>query len=244
MRMQSDLSGRTAVVTGASQGIGRAVAVALAQAGAEVAAVARSTDRLERLAAEQPGVTAWPADVTDPGFHAKLASRPCDILVNNAGMNTPLPIAEMPTDAFDAMLNLNVRSVYMTAQAAVRSMLSAGRGGVIVNMSSQMGHVGSPRRTAYCLTKHAVEGLTKAMAVELAPHGIRVNSVAPTFVDTDWTRAMFADDSFKRFVLDMIPMGKLVTADEVASAVLYLCSPAAAMVTGTSLVMDGGWTAR
>jgi NAD(P)-dependent dehydrogenase (short-subunit alcohol dehydrogenase family) len=184
------------------------------------------------------------ADVADPAFHTALAARRCDILVNNAGMNRPLPIAEMPTDALDAMLSLNVRSVYLVAQAAVRSMLARGEGGAIVNMSSQMGHVGSPGRTVYCMTKHAVEGLTKAMAVELAPQRIRVNSIAPTFIDSPWTAAMIADPTFKSFVLDSIPMGRLGTPEEVAAGVLYLCSPAAAMVTGTSLLVDGGWTAR
>ena len=238
------LDGRTAVVTGASRGIGRAIAVALAQAGATVLAVARSADALAELAGTTPGVEAWAADVGDPAFQAALAARRCDILVNNAGMNRPLPIAEMPTDALDAMLSLNVRSVYLVAQAAARSMLAAGGGGAIVNMSSQMGHVGSPGRTAYCMTKHAVEGLTKAMAVELAPHRIRVNSVAPTFIDSPWTAGMFADPAFRDFVLGSIPLGRLGTTEEVAAAVVYLCSPAAAMVTGTSLVVDGGWTAR
>jgi NAD(P)-dependent dehydrogenase (short-subunit alcohol dehydrogenase family) len=238
------LDGKVAVVTGASRGIGRAIATALAQAGAQVLAVARSTDALAALAAETPGIEPWAADVGDPAFHDALARRPCDILINNAGMNTPLPIADMPVDALDAMLSLNVRSVYLVAQAAVRSMLAQGRGGVIVAMSSQMGHVGSPNRTAYCMTKHAVEGLTKAMAVELAPQGIRVNSIAPTFIDSPWTAGMFADAAFKGFVLGSIPIGRLGRPEEVAAAVVYLCSPAAAMITGTSLVIDGGWTAR
>lgn len=234
------LAGRDAVVTGASRGIGRAISEALADAGATVFAVARGAE----LAPPHAGIEPWGADVADPAFHTALAARPVDILVNNAGMNRPLPIADMPVDALDAMLNLNVRAAYLTAQAAVRAMLAHGRGGVIVNMSSQMGHVGSPNRTAYCMTKHALEGLTKAMAVELAPAGIRVNSVAPTFIDTPWTSAMFDDPEFRDFVLGMIPLGRLGTPADVAAAVLYLCSPAAGMVTGTSLVIDGGWTAR
>ncbi len=238
------LDGKVAVVTGASRGIGHAIAIALAQAGAEVLAVARSGDGLADLAAATPGIVPWVADVTDPAFHGALAARRCDILVNNAGMNRPLPIEDMPADALDAMLGLNVRSVYLVAQAAVRTMLAHGSGGAIVNMSSQMGHVGSPNRTAYCMTKHAVEGLTKAMAVELAPRGIRVNSIAPTFIDSPWTAGMFADPSFKDFVLGSIPLGRLGTAQKVAAGVVYLCSPAAAMITGTSLVVDGGWTAR
>ena len=232
------LAGRRAVVTGASRGLGAAIAVALADAGADVVAVSRTGE------ADDARVEAWRADVTDPAFHTALAARDVDILVNNAGINRPKPIAEMPVGDLDAMLDLNVRAVYLCAQAAVQAMLRHGRGGAVVNMSSQMGHVGSPGRTAYCLTKHAVEGLTKAMAVELAPAGIRVNSVAPTFIDTPWTTAMFDDPAFRDFVLGMIPMGRLGTPADVAAAVVYLCSPAAAMVTGTSLVVDGGWTAR
>ena len=232
------LTGKRAVVTGASRGLGAAIAGALADAGADVVAVSRTGESVD------PRFDHWRADVTDPAFHAELARRDIDILVNNAGMNRPNPIAAMPAADLDAMLGLNVRAAYLCGQAAVRAMLAHGRGGAIVNMSSQMGHVGSPGRTAYCMTKHAVEGLTKAMAVELAPAGIRVNSVAPTFIDTPWTTAMFDDPAFKAFVLGMIPLGRLGTPDDVAAAVVYLCSPAAAMVTGTSLVVDGGWTAR
>ena len=232
------LAGKRAVVTGASRGLGAAIAAALADAGAEVLAVSRTgetgDERLE----------AWTADVADPAFHAALAARDFDILVNNAGMNRPNAIADMPVGDLDAMLDLNVRAVYLCAQAAVQAMLRHGRGGAIVNMSSQMGHVGSPGRTAYCMTKHALEGLTKTMAVELAPANIRVNSVAPTFIDTPWTTTMFDDPAFKAFVLGMIPLGRLGTPADVAAAVVYLCSPAAAMVTGTSLLVDGGWTAR
>ena len=238
------LAGKAAVVTGASRGLGRAIAAALAGAGAQVLAVARDEQALQALAADQAGVIPWPADVSDSAFHNELAARPIDILVNNAGSNTPLPMAEVPIAVLDAMLSLNVRSLYLVAQAAVRSMLLHGRGGVIVNMSSQMGHVGSPRRTVYCMTKHAVEGLTKAMAVELAADNIRVNSVAPTFIDSPWTRGMFEDPQFAAFVLDSIPLGRLGKPEDVAAAVLYLVSPGASMVTGTSLIVDGGWTAR
>ena len=233
------LAGKHTVVTGASRGLGAAIAAALADAGAQVTAVARNFE-----GEGDARITQWPADVTDPGFHADLATRQVDILVNNAGMNRPNPIVEMPVADLDAMLELNVRAAFLVAQAAVRSMLAHGRGGAIINMSSQMGHVGSPGRTAYCLTKHAIEGLTKAMAVELAPANIRVNSVAPTFIDTPWTSAMFADPKFRDFVIGMIPLGRLGNPADVAAAVVYLASPAAAMVTGTSLVVDGGWTAR
>lgn len=238
------LDGKRAVVTGASRGLGRAIALALAEAGAEVLAVARGTDELAALDAEHERIVPWTADATDPAFHAELAARDLDILVNNAGTNQPMPMAEVPVDVLDRMLDLNVRSAFLVAQSAIRSMLAHGRGGAIVNVTSQMGHVGSPRRTVYCMTKHALEGLTKAMAVELAPAGIRVNSVAPTFIETPMTAPMLADPAFNAFVLDMIPMGRVGQPDDVAAAVVYLCSPAASLVTGTSLIIDGGWTAR
>lgn len=238
------LTGRQAVVTGASRGIGRAVAVALHAAGADVVAVARSEAGLADLARGHPGISSHVADVREREFHTWLAAGNVDILINNAGTNTPLPMEEVPSTVLDEMLDLNVRSMFLVAQSAVRAMLAHGRGGAIVNMSSQMGHVGSPGRTVYCMTKHAVEGLTKAMAVELAPRGIRVNSVAPTFVATDWTAKMFENPEFEKFVLGMIPNGRLATPEEVAAACVYLASPAAAMITGTSLVVDGGWTAR
>ena len=141
------------------------------------------------------------------------------------------------------MLDLNVRAAFRVARSAARVMMRGG-GGSIVNMSSQMGHVGSPRRTVYCMTKHGIEGLTKAMAVELGPHGIRVNTVSPTFIETPLTRPFLEDPEFSEFVMGMIAMKRLGTVDEVAAAVLYLASPASGIVTGTSLRVDGGWTAH
>lgn len=243
-RQTFDLHGKKAFVTGGSRGLGAAIALALAEAGAEVVAIARDATALDVVASRHQRILPWVSDVLDPAFGTELAERDVDILVNNAGTNTPLPIEQVPIEVLDRMLNLNVRSAFLAAQAAVRSMLRRGCGGNIVNVTSQMGHVGSPRRTVYCMTKHALEGLTKAMAVELAPHGIRVNSIAPTFVETSLTKPMLDDPDFRDFVERMIPLGQIGKPEDVAAAVLYLASPLARMVTGTSLVVDGGWTAQ
>ena len=240
----SRLEGRVAVVTGASRGIGRAISLALAEAGAIVRAVARGAADLDALVKEHPQIEPWCADVTNAAFHQALEASDVDILVNNAGFNKPELMVEVAIETLDAMLDLNVRAQYLTAQAAVRSMLRRGIGGIILNITSQMAHVGSPQRTVYCMTKHAIEGLTKAMAVELAPHGIRVNSIAPTFIETPLTAPMLAEPAFRRFVLDRIPLGRIGAPEDVAAAAAFLASPAARMITGTSLLVDGGWTAQ
>ncbi len=171
-----------------------------------------------------------------------------DILINNAGMNIPEPFVEVSESHLDEMLALNIRAAFLVAQIAARKMLEApdraAKGGVIINMSSQMGHVGAERRTVYCMTKHAIEGLTKAMAVELAPHNIRVNAIAPTFLETPMTASFFADSQFRDWVISRIPLGRIGRMEEIAGAICFLASPAASLVTGTSLVIDGGWTAR
>ncbi len=244
--MAAELEGQVALVTGAGRGIGRACAEGLADAGARVVAVARSQDDLDRLAAHASGrIETWSADVTDDAFIARIESiAGLSILVNNAGGNRPQPFVEVDDESLDFVIDLNVRAAFRVARAAARAMLAQKIGGSIVHMSSQMGHVGSPKRSVYCMTKHAIEGLTKAMAVELAPSGIRVNSVAPTFVETPMTKPMLDDPAFREFVFGMIPMRKLATVDDVVAAVLYLASPAAGMVTGHSLRVDGGWTAH
>jgi NAD(P)-dependent dehydrogenase (short-subunit alcohol dehydrogenase family) len=243
------LDGKLALVTGAGRGIGRAIALALAEAGAELVLLSRTGRELEAVAEEvrARGSSARPivCDVTDgeavAAAFAGLAR--LDILVNNAGVNRPLPFLEVDEETLDRMLALNVKAPFRVAQHAVRLML-LGKGGVVVNMSSQMGHVGSERdRTAYVMTKHAVEGLTKAMAAELAPKGVRVVSIAPTFIETPLTRPFFENAEFRRWVEGRIPLGRLGTVEEVAMAVVFLCSPAAALVTGSSLLVDGGWTA-
>lgn len=233
-----------AVVTGGSKGLGRAICIALAEAGASVTAVARDAVALEDFARDYPSIEMWQADVNDPAFGIELAQRCVDIFVNNAGTNNPMPMVDVPVAVLDQMLNLNVRAAYLAAQGAARAMVQAASGGVIINITSQMGHVGSPGRTVYCMTKHALEGLTKAMAVELALHDIRVNSVAPTFIETPMTAPMLAKPEFRAFVDTMIPLGRIGKPEDIAAAVLYLVSPAASMITGTSLLVDGGWTAQ
>jgi NAD(P)-dependent dehydrogenase (short-subunit alcohol dehydrogenase family) len=248
------LDGKVALVTGAGRGLGRGIALALAAAGAEVILNSRTPAELDAVAAEiaAAGGTAHPLpfDVTDQrGASAAIAGLArdfgrLDIMVNNAGVNRPQPFLEVDEATLDRLIALNVRALFLNAQAAARRIIEAGNGGVIINMSSQMGHVGSElNRTVYVMTKHAVEGLTKAMAVELAPKGVRVVSIAPTFIMTPLTKPFFDDPAFKKWTLDRIPLGRLGTVDEVAQAVVFLASPAAGLVTGSSLLVDGGWTA-
>jgi NAD(P)-dependent dehydrogenase (short-subunit alcohol dehydrogenase family) len=234
------LAGRTALVTGAGRGIGHGCALALAEEGAKVVAVSRTPG-----APSGSRVTHISCDVTDSARLRGLVARldRLDVLVVAAGANLPEPLLEVSDEHLDALLDLNVRAVFVTVQAAARRMVAEG-GGSIVLISSQMGHVGAPRRTVYCATKHAVEGLTKAAAIELAPHGVRVNSVAPTFVHTPMTAGFLADESFRAEVEDQIPLGRIGRVEDVTGAVLYLASDASALVTGTSLRVDGGWTAR
>jgi len=243
------LDGKVALVTGAGRGLGRGIAIALAAAGAELILNSRSPAELDAVAGEirTAGGSARPLpfDITDQSAASAAFAglERLDILVNNAGVNRPQPFLEVDEAALDRMIALNVRALFLNAQAGARLMAEAGSG-VIVNMSSQMGHVGSElNRTVYVMTKHAVEGLTKAMAAELAPKGVRVVSIAPTFIKTPLTTPFFDDPKFHKWVHDRIPLGRLGTIDEVAQAVVFLASPAAGLVTGSSLLVDGGWTA-
>lgn len=244
------LDGKRALVTGAGRGIGEAAAVALAASGAHVTLAARSRDEVEAGAAAIRAAggqaSALVLDVTDIRAvqAASAAHDPFDILVNNAGTNRPAPFLEVKVEDFDHVMGLNVRAAYFVAQAVAQRLVTAKRPGSIVNVSSQMGHVGSPRRTVYCATKHAMEGFTKAMAIELAPHGIRVNSIGPTFLDTPMTRPFFENQAFKADVLSRIKLGRLGTLEEVAAGIVFLASDASALMTGSALVMDGGWNAE
>jgi NAD(P)-dependent dehydrogenase (short-subunit alcohol dehydrogenase family) len=244
------LDGKRALVTGAGRGIGLAAAAALADAGAHVTLVARGKDEIEAAAHEigkRGGKAAAAAlDVTDIEAVRTFVSKaePFDILVNNAGSNRPAMMIDVTVEDFDAIFKLNVRSAYFVAQAVVKRLVEANKPGSIIHLSSQMGHVGGPRRTVYCATKAAIEGLTKAMAVELGPQGIRVNSLAPTFIETPMTRPFLQDESFRRSVLDKIKLGRLGQVEDLMGAIVFLASDASALMTGASLLVDGGWTAE
>lgn len=248
------IDGRTALVTGAGRGLGVGMAKGLSRSGAQVVLMSRTKSELDAVAEEiaaSGGVAEiLVCDVTDE--HAVRAAidglSALDILINNAGTNIPQSFVDVESAALDTMLNLNVRAAFIVAQAAVNRMLKdsdrAARGGAVVNISSQLGRVALRGRSVYTMTKHAIEGMTKSMAIELAPSRIRVNAVGPTWVDTPMTGPALADPDFRAEIIGSIPMGHLAQVDDIVGAVVFLSSPAAAMITGASLVVDGGWTAR
>src|SRR5579864_5072501 len=244
------LDGKRALVTGGGRGIGLAAASALAEAGAHVTLAARTKSEIDEAAAairaRGQRAEALPLDVTD--VHAVRsaieAAAPFQVLVNNAGMNRPAPLPDVTVEDFDAIFALNVRAAFFVAQAVARRLVAAQLPGSIINVSSQMGHVGAARRSVYCASKHAIEGFTKAMAIELAPHNIRVNSLGPTFIETPMTRPYFENRAFRDEVLAKIKLGRLGQLDEVTGAIVFLASDASSLMTGSALVLDGGWTAE
>ena len=246
----SRLDGKRALVTGGGRGIGLAAASALAAAGAHVTLAARTRSEIEEAAAairaRGDKADALVMDVTDlAAMQAAIGkAEPFNVLVNNAGTNRPKMLMDVDIDDFDVVMGLNVRAAYFVAQAVARRLLEAKQTGSIINISSQMGHVGAARRTVYCASKHAMEGFTKAMAIELAPHNIRVNSLGPTFLETPMTRPFFENKAFRDEVLSKIKLGRLGQLDELTGAIVFLASDASSLMTGSALVLDGGWTAE
>ena len=243
------LDGRRAFVTGAGTGIGLACAAALAEAGAAVTLVARG-DSAIAAAAEQIRAAGGAADhraldVQDTAAVRKaLSGGEChDILINNAGTNRPKPITDVEEADFDAVIGLNLRAAFFVAQAFAARLIADGTSGSMIHMSSQMGHVGGTNRTLYCASKWGLEGLSKALALDLAPHGIRSNTIAPTFIETPMTRPFLEDAAFRTDTLHRIKLGRLGTVEDLMGAAVFLASEAAALITGTSIVVDGGWTA-
>lgn len=239
------LDGKRALVTGASQGIGEACAVALAEAGAAVTLVARTAAKLEAAAADLRAAghaaEALPLDIADvAATRAALAGRPFDVLVNAAGIARHTPALATTVEDYDAVMAVNVRGAYFLSQTVARDMPD---GGSIIHVSSQMGHVGGPDRAVYCASKHAIEGMVKAMAIEWGPRSIRVNTVCPTFIRTPLTEATFQNPERLAWVQSKIKLPRVGVPEDVMGAVVFLASDAAALVTGTSFLIDGGWTA-
>lgn len=244
------LNGKRALVTGAGRGIGLAIAQALAAVGAHVTLAARTkaeiSEAAQALRKENLKADALVLDVTDVEQTAVLVAEqgPFNILVNNAGTNRPGPMLDMTSEDFDTIMNLNVRAAYFATQAVVAGLKQAKQPGSIINISSQMGHVGSSGRTIYCASKHALEGMTKAMAVELGPNNIRVNTVCPTFIETPLTEPYLQDAEFKSWVLSKIKLGRIGHVEDIVGGVIFLASDASSMMTGSALKIDGGWTAE
>jgi NAD(P)-dependent dehydrogenase (short-subunit alcohol dehydrogenase family) len=244
------LDGRRALVAGASSGIGAACAVALAEAGAEVTLCARRMKELQALAAEmmQVGMQVKPlvADIADvAAIEAALAALPAfEILVNSAGTARHSSAMETTPEDFDLVADLNFRAAYFLTRTVAARLIAEHKAGSLINISSQMGHVGGIDRAVYAATKHALEGMTKSMAIEWGPHGVRVNTIAPTFIRTPMTEQTFSNPERAAWIASKIKLGRVGEVTDIMGAVVFLASDAAALITGTSLLVDGGWTAE
>ena len=246
-----NLKNKFALVTGAGKGLGRACSIALAEAGASIIALSRTSSDLDKLEKEikktKGKMIKVQCDVMNyQDLKEKLNKiKVIDILVNNAGTNIPEPFEKIQQKSMNYLVDLNLKAAFNVSQLVVKKMLkNKKRPGSIINMSSQLGHVGMAGRNIYNMTKFGIEGLTKGMGVELAKKGIRVNSVAPTFVETPMVKKFFKNKVFKKLALGNIPMGKAASESDVATTVCFLASSASSMITGTSIIIDGGWTAQ
>lgn len=244
-----DLRGKRALVTGAGRGIGLGCAAALAEMGADVTLAARShveiEDAAEAICAQGGTARTLRIDATDIPTTTKAiaATGPYDVLVNNAGTNRPKPVWDVSEADYDAVLDLNLKSAFFIAKAVAQGLIDADRPGSLIHMSSQMGQVGGENRSLYCASKWGIEGLSKALALDLAPFGIRSNTIAPTFIETPLTRPFFEDEAFRMSVLSKIKLGRLGRVEDLMGAVVFLASPASDLMTGATLTVDGGWTA-
>ncbi len=244
-----DLTGRRALVAGASSGIGMACAVALAEHGAAVTLAARSGDKLREIVAAMQS-QGWRADVMEVDVSDIAATRsavaeqgPFDILVNSAGLARHTAALDTGETDFDAVADLNIKGAYFLTQAVAQGLIDVGKTGSLINISSQMAHVGGIDRAVYCASKHAVEGFTKAMAIEWGKSGIRVNTICPTFILTPLTQPTFDNPERAAWIMDKIKLGRPGTVEDVMGAVVFLASDSAALITGSALMVDGGWTA-
>jgi len=249
-----DLDGKISLVTGAGRGIGRAVALTLARAGSDVALVARSQNQLDAVAKEIQDLgrraVVFPADLTQtqqlPGLTEKIVQNigGIDILVNNAGINIPQDSVDVTEEAWDAIMNINLKGAFFMAQAVGKVMIAQGREGRIINVSSQTGSVALAKRAVYCASKAGLNLITKVLALDWAQYGILVNAVAPTFIETELSKDFLADPEFRQYALAKNLLKRFGKPDDVAGAVLYLASPIANMITGHVLMVDAGWTAH